>query len=174
MEIIGSIDNAFHVGIGHNSGVFHLIFTDHQFVAAQVMTAKERHKRMRIAQYTPLEAVSPMLGAVSTYKAVKNETMAMLEDGMARGIEIEKNLDGYIGTSPAGLLTLDYEAIDNAEFKQGTNLSLASLELFTHGKKWKYHLIHNNFEKSGKLDEDTLQRYMNTLQNAFQEKLSVR
>ncbi len=173
MEILGSVDNASHVGLGNNSGVFHLIFTDHQLVAAQVMTAKERSQRLRIAHFTPLDAVSPMLGAVSTYRAVKDETKSMLEDDLARGIGIEKNLEGYLESNPAGLLTLDYETINRAEFRHGTKLRLASVEFFANGKKWKYHLIHNNFEKAGKLDDVTYERYSKTLQLAFGDKLKV-
>lgn len=173
MEILGSIDNAFHVGFGPKSGVFHLIFTTHKLIAAQVMNSRERRQRLMIAENTPLNAISPMLGAVSTYKEVKNETMAMLEDGLGRGLDIEKNLGKYLETSHEGLITLNYEAVNRVEFRHGTKLRLASLEFSSNGRKWKYHLIHNNFQKSGKLDEDTLQKYTKILEMAFQEKLKI-
>lgn len=173
MEILGSIDNAFHVGFGNNGGIFHLIFTNHQLIGAQVMTNREKIQRFRVAQANPLMAVSPVIGDIATYKQVQQETMDILEDSLARGTDIEKDLDAYLKSDQKDCIILNYEDIDNVEFSQGTRISLAHVEFVAKGKKWKYHLNHNNFQKSGKLDVDTFDRYSSILQKVFQEKLTI-
>lgn len=48
---------------------------------------------------------------------------------------------------------MEYPDISKVAFAQGTVYSLAFIEFIMSGKKWKFHLNHNNFEKSGKLSE---------------------
>lgn len=174
MEIVGSIDNAFHLGIGNNGGVFHLIFTTDTLFAAQVVSNREKRQRMAIASNTPLNMVSPLVGSITTYQAIKDETLALLEDGVARGTEIEKDLNGYIESQPEGLITLRYDNIDKVEFAQGTLTSLPLIEFIYGRKKLKYHLNHDNFQKAGKLEQNVYEGYRNLLMNVFEEKLVVK
>lgn len=93
MEIIGSIDNAFHVGFGGHSGIFHLIFQRERVITAEVMSNKEKVKRLLPTEYNGLYAVSPLVGEVASYTNVKAETMSILSDCISRGAEIEKDID---------------------------------------------------------------------------------
>ncbi len=37
----------------------------------------------------------------------------------------------------------------------------------------EFRLIHNNFEKAGKLDKDVYEKYLATLERAFRENLKI-
>lgn len=173
MDIFGSIDNAFHAGIGEHGGIYHLIFQRERLVAAEVMANKEKVRRLMPAEYNGLYVVNPLVGEVASYRNVKAETMSILSDNLSRGMEIEKDVDNYVNSNPPGILVMEYAVISRVLFAQGTLYSLPYVEFITGRKKWKFHLNHNNFEKSGKLSEDVFEDYARVLTEAFQEKLEV-
>ncbi len=98
----------------------------------------------------------------------------MIDDAYKRGKEIEDNLDDYIKSNPVGVETIQYENITKVVISGGTIFSLPSLSIYTKDGEFDYKLIHNNFEKAGKLSPETMKSYSDPLKTVLNEKLKIK
>lgn len=168
MEIIGSIDNAaLHDGDSRKP-VYHLIFARETVVMARVLNRREELAR------NPIRSKEFGGGMQGSYLGARNMQMRLIKEAQERGTRIEQDLDSYISSNPEGLKLLGYSKIPEVTFSGGTVFKLPYLLISSEEGEMEFRLIHNNYAKAGKLDGDTYNRYLGTLQKAFSENLRIK
>lgn len=178
MDILGSIDNASFRMASKEGGIYHLIFTRSEVVAARVMDNSERRMRVMAARTgtasTAVSMISPIAGTAMTYKPMQRAMIDMIRDSEDRGRNIEADLEKYLDSKPDGLQKIDYAGISGVEFAKGSLFSLPHVVFSTDNSRMKFRLVHDNYHKAGKLNSDTYQSYRDVLKKAFEEKLVVK
>lgn len=106
-------------------------------------------------------------GMQGSFRDARNIQLWMVKEAQKRGEQVERDLDGYISGKPDGLKLLRYSTISSAAFSGGTLFKLPFLKLSTEEGEMEFRLIHNNYEKAGKLEKDVYARYLETLKRAF-------
>lgn len=168
MEIIGSIDNAaLHHG-DQRRPVYHLIFTSGMLVMVRVMNRSD--ERMK----NPIRGADFGGGMQGSYSAAKNFQIWSLGEAQKRGEQVEKDLDNYVSSGPKGLKLLPYATISGATFSGGSLFKLPFLKLSTDEGEMEFRLIHNNYEKAGKLSKDIYNKYLGILEKVFRESLKIK
>lgn len=169
VNIIGSIDNA---AIWNTT--YHLIFSDNEMYQFLVMTGKEKRSDLFQTQMDNPYRLIPVEGVASNYSVTKQEVEQLTLECLAKGQEIEKNIDKYIGESPPQYSVIEYMDIKSAELSSGTAFSLPHFEIETSKGRIKFHLVHNNFEGRGKLPDNVFSGYSSTLEAALGDKLATK
>lgn len=167
MEIIGSIDNAVLHDGDDRKPLYHLIFTTEMLVMARIMNRRDESRK------NPVRSMNFGGGMQGSYLGARNLQMQLINEAEKLGTQVEQDLDSYISSSPKGLKLLRYSTISNATFSGGTLFKLPYLALATEEGVMEFRLIHNNYEKAGKLTKDVYGRYLTTLQMAFSENLKI-
>ncbi len=173
-KIIGYIDNA----SSHRS-YFHLVFTTEYLYACEISNPTETRRAFMgemKANNTGSALIEsefvPVVGLYHYHNTLQRSVMDFLASNTAKGADIEANLDNYISNNPNRVRSFDYDQIESAEFKQGTDFKLPHLIIKTGEETLKFHLVHDNYHHAGKLQQDTYDRYRNTLTEALGPKLS--
>ncbi len=169
VSIVGSIDNA---GIWNTQ--YHLIFTENEIFQCLVMTGKERVSDIYKAGMSNPKRMVPVAGQASNYSVTKQEIQMIVDENIRRGKNLETNLEEKIRENPSAFQRIPYENINGAELANGSPLSLPHLLLKVGHKSLKFHLLHNNYQGRGKLDENTFNAYRETLSKALGEKLVIK
>lgn len=165
-EIVGSIDNAF---VGLNA--YHLVFTRQEMLRFLVMGRKEHRSGMRAA--SDPSGLFTISGAISNSRSVGTEVLLIISTNLARGREIEKNMDAYIGDPNQQFVSLDYGLIEKVELSSGTSFKMPQLTVRTDGKKEKYQLNHGNSRGRGRIPDEVFSGYENTLRSVMGDRVSV-
>ena len=170
MEILGSIDCASRAGAIDGQALYHLIFTEESIIAARVLVRKDELKKVEG------EIKARTSGAVTwtVNSMAKAAQMRFFEDAMSRGKEIEKDLDNYVASDPAGLDVIDYSRITKVEVSKGTMFGLPYIRLLLANREVRFNPIRNIFEKAGKLDDELFKQYRDTLKKAFGTKMRIK
>jgi hypothetical protein len=169
VKIIGSVDNAATV-----RGIYHLIFTDDGIYVFMTMSRRESMSKMWHAQMSNPARLVPVTGAASNYEVSKEETMLLITENLERGKEIEQNLETKLNENPDGYELIEYTSISSIELDAGNLLKTPELLIRAAGKRFKFHLTGYNFQGSGKLPEEILSGYENTLKMAVGDRLVVK
>ncbi len=173
MNIIGSIDNAWQKSKITN--VHHLIFTENEMFIFDVLNKRDiRSEVLEYLRSDPL-TMAP-IGAVQSYedlRASKAIHMQIISEAISAGKDVEKNFEEQISKKPPNYREIKYDDISRVILKQGRHLELPSLTFNTAKGKEEFKLMHNNYEKTSKLDQQTFTNYRSTLERALQSKLSV-
>ena len=103
----------------------------------------------------------------------KSIHMEIIGDAISAGNEIERNIDAEIAKEPPGFQRIDYDKIESIKLRQGEHLGLPSLTIITDDGKIEYKLMHNNYEKLARLDDDTFNKYSELLTRAFADKAII-
>ena len=173
VEIIGSIDNAWKRGKVTN--VHHLIFTSDSILAFDVLSKKEMRTETRNYLMSDPLTLAPVT-AVQSYGVMRDSKsihMQIIGDAISAGNEIERNIDAEIAKEPPGFQRIDNDKIESIKLRQGEHLGLPSLTIITDDGKIEYKLMHNNYEKLARLDDDTFNKYSELLTRAFADKAII-
>lgn len=167
-RVIGGIDNA-----ARKLNIYHLVFTDSSLYICEVMSHMEKSHIVRSEVLSDPMRFAPGIGSFENLNDMRNVQMDVLSRNLVQGAEIEKNLAGFVQSHQDLVTTYDLDTIDSVEFKPGTDFSLAHVIVNSGHSKLKFHLIHSNYEKAGKLDQETMDKYTGILQEALGDKLTL-
>ena len=169
IKIIGSIDNA----AIHNN-IYYLTFADREIYQFLTMDSKERRKDLFQTQMANPDRMIPVEGTISNYNVTQEEVAELVDENLARGKEIEKNLETRLKETNPSYKIIPYSDVKDVELSNGDALALPHLLLQTNDEKIKYHLISGNFRGRGKLPDETFSKYENILMQAFGTLLKVK
>ncbi|EQB72776.1 MAG: hypothetical protein AMDU1_APLC00003G0003 [Thermoplasmatales archaeon A-plasma] len=161
--IEGSIDNAWKRG--KTTNIHHLIFLPDSLLIFDVLNKREIRKD--VIQYlrsdpltlAPISAVQD----VAFYRDSKQIHEQIINMAIEAGNQIEKNIDAEIAKVPPEFQRIDYAEIRYISLKQGKLMGLPLLEISASQGDTEYKLMHNNYEKMARLDDETFQRYSDLL-----------
>jgi hypothetical protein len=161
--IEGSIDNAWKRG--KTTNIHHLIFLPDSLLIFDVLNKREIRKD--VIQYlrsdpltlAPISAVQD----VAFYRDSKQIHEQIINMAIEAGNQIEKNIDAEIAKVPPEFQRIDYAEIKYISLKQGKLMGLPLLEISASQGDTEYKLMHNNYEKLARLDDETFQRYSDLL-----------
>jgi hypothetical protein len=161
--IEGSIDNAWKRG--KTTNIHHLIFLPDSLLIFDVLNKREIRKD--VIQYlrsdpltlAPISAVQD----VAFYRDSKQIHEQIINMAIEAGNQIEKNIDAEIAKVPPEFQRIDYAEIRYISLKQGKLMGLPLLEISASQGDTEYKLMHNNYEKMARLDDETFQRYFDLL-----------
>jgi hypothetical protein len=161
--IKGSIDNAWKRG--KTTNIHHLIFLPDSLLIFDVLNKREIRKD--VIQYlrsdpltlAPISAVQD----VAFYRDSKQIHEQIINMAIEAGNQIEKNIDAEIAKVPPEFQRIDYAEIRYISLKQGKLMGLPLLEISASQGDTEYKLMHNNYEKMARLDDETFQRYFDLL-----------
>ena len=97
----------------------------------------------------------------------------IIDQAIFDGIQIEKNIESEISKVPPEFQRIDYLDIKSVTLSQGKFLELPSLDISTSSDNIKYKLMHNNYEKLARLDEETFNKYADTLKKAIGDRAKI-
>ena len=161
--IEGSIDNAWKRG--KTTNIHHLIFLPDSLLIFDVLNKREIRKE--IFQYLisdPLTfAPVSAFQDVAFYRDNKQIHEQIINMAIEAGNQIEKNIDEEIAKIPPEYQRIDYAEIKYISLKQGKLLGLPMLEISASQGDTEYKLMHNNYEKMARLDDETFRRYSDLL-----------
>ena len=163
ITIEGSIDNAWKRGKITN--IHHLIFLPDSLLIFDVLNKREIRKevfqylRSDPLTFAPVSAVQD----VAFYRDNKQIHEQIINMAIEAGIQIEKNIDEEIAKIPPEYQRIDYAEIKYISLKQGKLLGLPMLQISASHGDTEYKLMHNNYEKLARLDDETFQRYSDLL-----------
>ncbi len=163
ITIEGSIDNAWKRGKITN--IHHLIFLPDSLLIFDVLNKREIRKevfqylRSDPLTFAPVSAVQD----VAFYRDNKQIHEQIINMAIEAGNQIEKNIDEEIAKIPPEYQRIDYAEIKYISLKQGKLLGLPMLEISASNGDTEYKLMHNNYEKLARLDDETFQRYSDLL-----------
>ena len=161
--IEGSIDNAWKRG--KTTNIHHLIFLPDSLLIFDVLNKREIRKevfqylRSDPLTFAPVSAVQD----VAFYRDNKQIHEQIINMAIEAGNQIEKNIDEEIAKIPPEYQRIDYAEIKYISLKQGKLLGLPMLEISASNGDTEYKLMHNNYEKLARLDDETFQRYSDLL-----------
>ncbi|MCW6169314.1 MAG: hypothetical protein LVQ96_04340 [Thermoplasmatales archaeon] len=173
VTILGSIDNAWKRG--HTTNIHHLIFTEDSILIFDVMNKKYIRKETRDYLLSdPLTLVpNTAVESYGTYKDSKIIHKEIIDQAISDGLQIEKNIEGEITKNPPDFQQINYVDIKSITLSQGKFLELPSLDISTNSDNLKYKLMHNNYEKLAHLDEETFNKYTDTLKKAIGDRVKT-
>ena len=161
--IEGSIDNAWKRG--KTTNIHHLIFLPDSLLIFDVLNKREIRKevfqylRSDPLTFAPVSAVQD----VAFYRDNKQIHEQIINMAIEAGNQIEKNIDEEIAKIPPEYQRIDYAEIKYISLKQGKLLGLPMLEISASQGDTEYKLMHNNYEKMARLDDETFRRYSDLL-----------
>jgi hypothetical protein len=157
VQIIGSIDNA-----SRGRSTYHLIFTSKEILQFLVMDRRESYALMRNT-----------IGFSSGYRNAKIAVQGMASTCLERGKEIEEHIETRITGEKGSYISIDYSEISDVSLSGGNAFTLPHLSFIYKGRQVRYNLIQANYKGRGKLPEDVISSYRNTLEKALPENLKV-
>ena len=169
IKVIGAIDNA-----SLWNTTYHLIFTQEEIYQFLVMDKKERRSDLFYTSMENPTRLMPVAGEISNYKVTKDEVKSLIAENLKRGKEIEANLESKLKEVPPKFKAIQCSSIDKVELTNGNPFSLPELLLESKGEKIKFHLVHNNYQGRGKLQDEIFSSYENILREIFCDKLKVK
>jgi hypothetical protein len=171
--IIGSIDNAWKHG--HTTNIHHLIFIEDALLIFDVLNKKNiRKEALNYLLTDPLTMTpSTAVGTYVTYMDTKVLHKEIVDQAIFGGIQIEKNIEGEISKVPPDFQRIDYLDLKSVTLSQGKFLELPSLDISTSSDNIKYKLMHNYYEKLAHLDEETFNKYADTLNKAIGDQAKI-
>ena len=170
MEVHGGIDCAARVGRDDGQSLYHLILTEDSVIIAKVLVRKEELKKVEDRIRTKTTSVVTW-SANAMAKAVQ---MEFFEEAWDRGRKIEKDLEAYMESRPDEIEVLDYSRISRVDLSKGTMFGPPFLKFILLNKEIRFNLVHNIFEKAGKLDDNVYLYYLKSLKKAFGNKLKIK
>ena len=175
-DIVGSIDNAYQGRIGVR--VYHLIFTTTTLYKFDVMNREDLSQYYKnYIKQNPIAVFGQngMIGPLGNYEyeqVVKQSHFQAVLEAEKIGLDIEKNLDKYLSENPGNFEAVDLSGVTKVSLIQGKDLRLPKLVIVSGSGEDEYKLMHNNFEKLAKLDDETITRYRSVLEKVFEERFS--
>jgi len=171
--ILGSIDNAWKHG--HTTNIHHLIFTEDALLIFDVLNKKNiRKEALDYLLTDPLTRTpSTAIGTYATYMDTKVLHKEIVDQAIFNGLQIEKNIESEISKVPPDFQRIDYLDIKSITLSQGKFLELPPLDISTNSDNIKYKLMHNYYEKLAHLDEETFNKYADTLKKAIAERAKI-
>ena len=172
--IEGSIDNAWKRG--KTTNIHHLIFLPDSLLIFDVLNKREIRKD--VIQYlrsdpltlAPISAVQD----VAFYRDSKQIHEQIINMAIEAGNQIEKNIDAEIAKVPPEFQRIDYAEIRYISLKQGKLMGLPLLEISASQGDTEYKLMHNNYEKMARLDDETFRRYSDLLTKVLGSRAKVK
>ena len=171
--IEGSIDNAWKRG--KTTNIHHLIFLPDSLLIFDVLNKREIRKevfqylRSDPLTFAPVSAVQD----VAFYRDNKQIHEQIINMAIEAGNQIEKNIDEEIAKIPPEYQRIDYAEIKYISLKQGKLLGLPMLEISASQGDTEYKLMHNNYEKMARLDDETFRRYSDLLTKVLGSRAKV-
>lgn len=152
VRILGSIDNA-----STRGPINHLIFTENEILQFQVMENRER-----VATLGSSTEPTPLSGL--RHQPLRTDLFHKIS-GMCldRGKEIEKHLDDHLDVEKGNRRSMNYSGITDIVLSGESIYSLHSLAFKYEGQEIKYFLV----REGGRISDDVLTSYKNTLDKAF-------
>ena len=171
--IEGSIDNAWKRG--KTTNIHHLIFLPDSLLIFDVLNKREIRKD--VIQYlrsdpltlAPISAVQD----VAFYRDSKQIHEQIVNMAIEAGNQIEKNIDAEIAKVPPEFQRIDYAEIRYISLRQGKLMGLPLLEISVSLGDTEYKLMHNNYEKMARLDDETFRRYSDLLTKVLGSRAKV-
>jgi hypothetical protein len=172
--IEGSIDNAWKRG--KTTNIHHLIFLPDSLLIFDVLNKREIRKD--VIQYlrsdpltlAPISAVQD----VAFYRDSKQIHEQIINMAIEAGNQIEKNIDAEIAKVPPEFQRIDYAEIKYISLRQGKLMGLPLLEISASQGDTEYKLMHNNYEKMARLDDETFRRYSDLLTKVLGSRAKVK
>ena len=171
--IIGSIDNAWKHE--HSTDIHHLIFTEKSVLIFGVLS--KEYIKTEASHYLSTDPINSIPNVLTHRYALhrdsKNIDNEIVEQAIFRGTQIEKNLDSEIAKIPPAFREIDYTDITKIILSQGKFGESPSLSILTKKSKLKFRLMHNNYEGSSRIDEETFAKYADTLKKAIGDQAKI-
>lgn len=161
MDVIGSIDNASGMLDSLGKQRFHLIFTRTNLVIVIPLDVRKAARENYV-----------WAGSMKSTSSITRE--GVIHTIEEKGQEIEKNLDEFITQNRDGIRIVDYNSISSARLLKGNPFKLPQLIIRTDESEMYFHLQHNNYRGTGKLDREVYDRYLSVLKNALGDKVKAK
>ena len=110
---------------------------------------------------------------IQRFKDSKIIHKEIIDQAISEGLQIEKNIENEITKNPPDFQQINYVDIKSITLSQGKFLELPSLDISTNSDNIKYKLMHNNYEKLAHLDEETFNKYTDTLKKAIGDRVKT-
>lgn len=171
--IEGSIDNAWKRG--KTTNIHHLVFMTDSLLIFDILNKKEIRKEVyQYLRSDPLTRIDlPPVDNYAFYRDSKVIHYQIINMAIEAGSQIDKNIDQEIAKVPPEYQRIDYAEIKEVSLRQGKHLGLPSLVISSAHGDAEYKLMHNNYEKLARLDDETFRRYSDLLTKVLGEKANI-
>ena len=172
VSVLGSIDNAWKRD--KITFVHHLVFTEDSILIFDLFDKKDLRKEMR--QYLMSDPLTMLPGPTQNYAYMADSKQVykeIIDQAIYNGKKIEDDIDSEISRQPPEFREVDYAGITEITLRQGKHLHLPKLIILSKEGKMEYNLMHNNYEKTAKLDDETFNSYKELIKKALGEKANI-
>lgn len=169
----GSIDNAWKHG--KTTNIHQLVFMADSLLIFDVLDKREIRKEVyQYLRSDPLTlAPVPAVENYGLYRDSKQIHKQIIDMAIEAGNQIEKNIDAEISKVPPDFKRIEYAEVKSMILRQGKHLGLPSLTISAANGDTEYKLMHNNYEKLARLDEETFRKYADLLTKVMGERTKI-